>query len=137
MMKTKLLGLLLALSATCAFAQQMDPGEWEFTSTVTSAALPQPQTMTMKRCISSEDVKDPARWQGKPETDCKMTPKTKTGDRYSWEMSCPKSGMKGSGTVRYGKGTLESDTKVVMKQDGKTLEMLTKMKGRRLGACKS
>jgi hypothetical protein len=137
MTKTKLLGSLLALSASCAFAQQMDPGEWEFTNTVTSPALPQPQTMTMKRCITGEDVKDPSRLQGKPESDCKVTPKTKTGENYSWDMACPKSGMKGSGVVRYGKGTLESETKVVMKQDGKTIEMLTKMKGRRIGACKS
>ena len=137
MLKTTLFGAMLALTAGGALAQEMQAGEWEFTNTVTSAALPQPQTMTMKRCITSEDVKDPARWQGKPETDCKMTPKTKGGDLYSWEMSCAKSGMTGSGTVRYGKGTVESETRVVMKQEGKTIEMLTKMKGRRLGACKS
>ena len=136
MLKT-LLGSILALAAGCALAQQMEPGEWEFTNTMTSPMLPQPQTMTMKRCITAGDVKDPTRWQGKPESDCTMTPKGKSGDSFSWEMSCPKSGMRGSGTVRYGQGTVESETKVVSSAKGQAFEMLTKMKGRRLGACKS
>jgi hypothetical protein len=136
-MLRRLIGSMLALSAAGALAQQMEPGEWEFTSTMSSAMLPKPQSMTMKRCITGEDVKDPARWQGKPETDCKMTPKGKSGDSYSWEMSCPKSGMRGNGTVRYGKGTVESETRMVSSQQGKSFEMLTRMKGRRVGPCKS
>ncbi len=136
MLKT-LIGSMLALSATCTLAQQMEAGEWEFTNTMTSPMLPQPQTMTMKRCITGDDVKDPTRWQGKPENDCKTTPRGKSGDTFSWEMSCPQSGMKGTGTVRYGKGTVESETRVVTSAQGKSFEMLTKMKGRRVGACKS
>jgi hypothetical protein len=134
-----LIGSMLALAASGAVAQQMEPGEWEFTNTVTSAMLPQPQpqTMTMRRCITRDDVSDPARWQGKPESDCKMTPKGKSGDRHAWEMTCPKSGMRGSGTVRYGKGTVVSETKVVSSAQGQPFEMLTKMKGRRVGPCKS
>jgi hypothetical protein len=132
-----LIGSMLALAAGGAVAQQMEPGEWEFTSTVTSASLPQPQTMTMKRCVTKDDVSDPARWQGKPENDCRMTPKGRSGELHSWEMACPKSGMRGSGTVRYGKGTVESETRVVSSAQGKSFEMLTKMKGRRVGPCKS
>jgi len=132
-----LIGSMLALSATCALAQQMEPGEWEFTNTMNSPSLPQPQTMTMKKCIAKGDASDPSRWQGKPEPDCKMTPKGKSGESYSWEMSCPKSGMRGTGTVRYGKGTVESETKLNSSAQGKSFEMLTRMKGRRLGPCKS
>jgi hypothetical protein len=132
-----LIGSMLALSATCALAQQMEPGEWEFTNTMNSPMLPQPQSMTMKKCITKDDVSDPARWQGKPETDCKMTPKGKSGDSFSWEMSCPKSGMRGTGMVRYGKGTVEGETKMSSSAQGQSFEMMTKMKGRRLGPCKS
>jgi hypothetical protein len=132
-----LIGSMLALAAGCALAQQMEPGEWEFTSTMTSPMLPQPQTMTMKKCITAQDVKDPTRWQGKPEGDCRMTPKGRSGANYQWEMSCPKSGMRGSGTVRYGKGSVTSETKVISTHEGKSFEMFTKMKGRRIGACKS
>jgi hypothetical protein len=77
---------------------------------------------------------------GKPEPDCKITPKGKSGDSYSWEMSCPKSGMRGSGTTRYGKGTIEGETKISSpgkgKGKGEPFEMTTKIKGRRLGPCK-
>jgi len=136
-MKGKFAIATLVLLAPAALAQQMEPGEWEFTNTMSAPGLPQAQTMTMRQCVKPEDAKDPARWQGKPESDCTMTPKGKTGDSHSWDLSCPKSGMKGSGTVRYGKGTVESETKMTMVQQGQTMEMVTKMKGRRIGPCKS
>ena len=53
-------GSMIAFAAFAAQAQQMEPGEWEFTNTMTSPMLPQPQTMTMKRCISSKEASDPA-----------------------------------------------------------------------------
>ena len=84
-----LVGAWIALTCVAAHAQKMEPGQWEFTNTMISDKLPKPQTMTMKRCITKEDVKDPVRMQGKPEADCKITPKGKSGDSYSWEMSCP------------------------------------------------
>ena len=128
--------LTIALAASAAHAQKMEPGEWEFTNTMSSPKLPKPQTMTMKRCITKEDVTDPAHFQGKPEADCKVTPKGKKGDAYAWEMSCPKSGMKGSGTTRYGKNTVEGETKITASSKGQPFDMTTKMKGRRLGPCK-
>ena len=131
-----LIGSAFALAALGAQAQRMEPGEWEFTNTMSSPKLPKPQTMTIKRCITKEDVTDPARWQGKPESDCKVTPTGKTGESYSWEMSCPKSGMRGAGTTRYGKGTVEGETQMSSSSKGQPFEMATKMNGRRLGPCK-
>ena len=130
------IALTIALASQAAHAQKMEPGEWEFTNTMSSPRLPKPQTMTMKRCITKEDVTDPAHFQGKPEADCKVTPKGKKGDAYAWEMSCPKSGMKGTGTTRYGKNTVEGETKITASSEGKPFDMTTKMKGRRLGPCK-
>ena len=130
------IALAIALASTTAHAQKMEPGEWEFTNTMSSPKLPKPQTMTMKRCITKEDVTDPAHFQGKPEADCKVTLKGKQGDAYAWEMSCPKSGMKGNGTTRYGKNTVEGETKVTASSKGQPFDMTTKMKGRRLGPCK-
>lgn len=131
-----LIGSLMALACATAHAQKMEPGQWEFTNTVVSPKAPKPQTVTTKRCLTKEDVTDPAHFQGKPESDCKVTPKGKTGDAYAWEMSCPKSGMKGSGTTRYGKGTVEGETKVSGSSKGQPFEMTTKLKGRRVGPCK-
>ena len=133
------MGSMIALASVAAHAQ-MQPGEWEFTNTMTSPKLPKPQTMTMTRCLTKEDVSDPAHFQGKPDADCKVTQKGKKGDRYAWEMSCPKSGMRGSGTTRYGKGTVEGETKISSpgkgKGKGEPFEMTTKINGRRLGPCK-
>ena len=131
-----LMGSCIALACMAAHAQQMEPGEWEFTNTMSSPKLPKPQTMTMKRCITNDDVNDPARLQGKPEADCKVTPKGKTGAGFSWVMICPSSGMQGSGTTRYGKSTVEGETRIVSSAKGQPFEMTTKMKGRRLGPCK-
>jgi nitrite reductase/ring-hydroxylating ferredoxin subunit len=127
---------MIALASPAGLAQKMEPGEWEFTNTMSSPKLPKPQTMTMKRCITKEDVSDPAHFQGKPEADCKVTPKGKKGEAYAWEMSCPKSGMKGTGTTRYGKNTVEGETKITASSKGQPFDMTTKMKGRRLGPCK-
>jgi len=131
-----LIGSVIALVCAAAHAQKMDPGEWEFTNTIRSPKLPKPQTMTMKRCITHQDVTDPSHFQGKPEADCKVTPRGKKGDSYQWVMTCAKSGMQGSGTTRYGKGTVEGETRVVSSSaKGESFEMTTKMKGRRLGPC--
>ena len=131
-----LIGSLIVLACAAAHAQKMEPGQWEFTNTVVSPKAPKPQTVTTKRCITKKDVTDPAHFQGKLQADCKVTPKGKTGDDYAWEMSCPKSGMKGSGTTRYGKDTVEGETKVSGSSKGQPFEVTTKMKGRRVGPCK-
>ena len=125
----------LAFAALAAHAQ-MQPGEWEFTNTMSSAALPQPQTMTMKKCITSQQAGDPAGWQPRPESDCKVTPKGKSGDSVAWDISCPKAGMNGTGTARLAGATIEGETKMTMSGQGQNVQMTTRTKGRRVGPCK-
>jgi len=130
------IGSMVALAAFAAQAQQMEAGEWEFTNTMSSPMLPQPQTMTMKRCLTSNEVADPPGWQPRPESDCKVTPKGKSGDSVSWDISCPKAGMNGAGTARLSGATIEGETKMMMSGQGQNVEMTTKTKGRRVGPCK-
>jgi hypothetical protein len=103
---------------------------------MSSPALPQPQTMTIKQCITSAQAGDPAGWQPRPESDCKVTPKGGSGGSVAWDIACPKSGMKGSGSARFGKNTVESESKMTMSGQGQNFEMTTKTKGRLLGPCK-
>ena len=132
-----LIASTLAFAALAAHAEpRMQPGLWEFSNTMTTPKAPKPQTATIKRCVTEKEVKNPAAVQGKPDKDCKVSPKGKSGEAYSWEMECPKSGMKGSGTVRYGKDTLEGETKMTASSKGQPVEITTKMKGRRIGPCK-
>lgn len=138
-MHRNLIAAILAAAATTALGQpQMEPGEWEFTNTMTSPMLPAPQTMTTRTCVKKEDTGDPMRWSGKQSPDCKITPKSKSADSYSWEMACPSSGMRGTGTARYGRGTVESEMRMSgSSTKGDKFDMTTKMSGRRLGPCKS
>lgn len=66
-----------------------------------------------------------------------MTPGKKSSDTYTWEMSCPKSGMQGKGTARYGRGTLESEMQMSGDLQGRKFDMTTKTSRKRLGSCKS
>ena len=138
MQKAFIVALALAIAAPAA-AQSLQPGEWEFTATGTSPALPKPQTHVFKQCIKKEDADDPERWmgnKGKP-ADCKVTPGKRTADGYTWQMSCPKSGMNGSGSARMAGGTMESDMVMHVDMKGQKFEMRTRMTGKRLGPCKS
>jgi len=132
---------IAALSAFSvnAVAQQMEPGEWQFDTTMTSPMMPKPQVSTFTRCVNPEEAADPSKMMGKQrqQSDCRMTPGKKSSDTYTWEMSCPKSGMKGTGTARYGRGTLESEMRITGETQGRKLDMTTKTSGKRLGPCKS
>ena len=138
-MKRQLAAAILSAASSAVFAQPpLEPGEWEFTNTMSSPMLPSPQTMTMKKCVKKEDARDPMSWSGKQDRDCKVTPRETSGDTHSWEMSCPSSGMRGTGKTRVGRSTVESEMKMSGSSTrGEKFEMTTKMSGRRLGPCKS
>ena len=128
--------LSLALCSP-ALAQEMEPGEWQFTTTMTSPMMPQPQVMNHSRCVTKEDS-DPSKWADKQQakSDCKVTPSKKSGGTYTWEVSCPSSGMKGTGTARVTGSTVESEMRMTGDMGGQKFEMHNKTTGKRLGACK-
>jgi hypothetical protein len=129
---------LLTGSATLA-AQEMEAGEWQFDAVMTSPLLPKPQTSSFNRCVKKEDAGDPSRMMGRQEqqTDCKVTQAKKSSGTYTWEMTCPKSGLQGQGTARYGRGTLQSEVHMTGELQGRKIDMTTKTTGKRLGPCKS
>lgn len=129
---------LLAALALPAAAQQMEPGEWEFTSTMTAPGLPKPQVATITQCVSPEDAADPTRFSGKDQTaDCQVTPGSRSPELYTWTVSCPKQGMRGDGRARFGRGTIDSELRVTIEGQGQKMEMTSATKGRLLGPCKT
>ena len=103
-MKIALLVLLAAIGLPAA-AQTMEPGEWQFTSTLSSSVMPQPQTSVSTQCVSKEDAQDPTRFSGADQAkDCKVTPGARSSDSYSWTVSCPEQGLTGDGKVRFARG---------------------------------
>ena len=129
----------LALACSTGVAQQLEPGEWEFNSTSTSQLFAGPQSASFKRCIRKEEAANPDQWMGKPDPsgDCKLTPVKKTADTYTWEMECPKAKMRGSGSARMTRGTMEGETNMTGEVQGRKFDLKTKVTGKRLGPCKN
>jgi hypothetical protein len=127
----------LFLAAASADAQTMQPGEWEFTSTLSSPILPQPQVSTINECISEADAKDPTRFSGRDQAQgCTVTPGARGADSFSWTLSCPQQGMTGTGRISFGPGMIVSDVRMTVAAQGQTMEMQSRTTGRRLGPCK-
>ena len=127
---------ILALSHS-GFAADLEPGEWEFTSTSTSRLFAGPQNASFRRCIRKEEAANPDKWMSQPDPhgDCKLTP-GKTRDAYTWSMECPKANMRGTGSARLGRTTMEGETRMTGEVQGRKFELRTKVTGRRLGPCK-
>ena len=138
-MLKRLFAVMLAAAPAATLGQALEPGEWEFTATTSSPMLPQPQTMTTKQCVKKEDADNPERWMGRQaeKNDCKVTQGKKGTDTLTWEMDCPKSNMRGSGSARIAGGTMESEMQMSGDMQGRKFQLHTKMSGRRLGPCKS
>jgi hypothetical protein len=138
-MIARLAGAMLAAICLPAFAQQLVPGEWQFDTVMTSPMLPKPQTSTFTRCVKKEEASDPSKWGGRAQaqSDCVTTPGRKSPDSYSWELACPTSGMRGRGSARFGRGTVQSEMLMAGELQGRRFDITSKTSGKRLGPCKS
>lgn len=133
-MKTRLIAILAAaIVCAPAIAQNVEPGEWQLTSTTISSDLPKPEVDTEKVCLTKEDVDDQNRLMGELAPGCKRTMGKKSGDSLSWTDSCPQAGVSGSGTMRWTRTTVELDITLVAPDKTK---IRTKISGKRLGPCK-
>ncbi len=136
-MQRFLLCAALAAASCAAAAQGMEPGEWEFTSTMSSPMFPQPQTSTIRQCVTKQQAEDPSRLGPQQQgSDCKVTPGARSGSSYSWSVACPKEGVTGTGTSRWSAGSVETDMNMTVAQEGQKIQMRTQMKGRRIGPCR-
>jgi len=137
-MLKRILPAILVLSFNPCYAAELEPGEWEFTSTSTSRLFPGPQTASFRRCIRKEEAANPDKWMSQPDPqgDCKLTPGAKTADTYTWSMECPKANMRGTGSARMSGATMEGETHMTGEVQGRKFELRTKVAGRRVGPCK-
>ena len=135
-MKRLALFAVLAI-ALPAGAQTMDPGEWELSSTLTSSALPKPESATVTHCLSKEDAENPARFVSGPRTqNCTITPGARTPDSFEWTIVCPDQRMSAKGKLRFTRRSMDADIRMVVEpQPGQKVDMQTKVSGRLLGPC--
>lgn len=120
-------------------ATEIEPGEWEFTSTSTSRLLPGPQTFRFRRCIPKEEASNPDKWMAEPgqQGDCKMTLGPRKGDTYTWTMECPRGNIRGTGSARLSRSSMQGETNMTGELQGQKFDLNTKVSGRRLGPCKN
>jgi len=139
MAKPIFLSLLLFASGT-AFAQGLEPGEWEFNAVTTSPLVTGAQNNVFKRCIRKEDAENPERWMAQQSATgpCQLKPLERTADSMKWEVSCPKTNSRGNGVARLtGPGAVESELQMTTEIQGYRIQTNTRTTGKRLGPCKS
>jgi Protein of unknown function (DUF3617) len=134
----------IALSAVVAAlflpgaAQAMDPGEWEFRTTVSSPMMQVPQVATAVQCVTPEDARDPTRYAARNEAPgCTVKPGARTADSYEWTVACDGQGMRGGGRARFSGKELESSMRLNVDSPGLKMEISSETKGRYMGPCKA
>lgn len=140
-MKTSsLLFALLTAASLPAAAQNMRPGEWEFTTTMTSPMMQQPQVGTVKKCIAKTEADDPMSFMGGDKAaGCDVTRGASAPGSYNWTIACQKQGVSGNGKASYGPDRIESEIRmtVALQEGGQKIEMVNRTLGRYLGPCKA
>jgi hypothetical protein len=123
--------LLLAVFSAGAQAQRMEEGEWNFVSEIVMPGLPRPQQSASTACLSREQARDPLHWSpgARLPSDCRVGTLKLGPDATSWELECPRSGMRGAGKAQISRGSMSSE----LKMSG---GVATKSRGQRLGPCK-
>jgi hypothetical protein len=131
---------LLLFTSGAAFAQGLEPGEWEFNAVTTSPLVTGAQNNVFKRCIRKEDAENPERWMAQQSATgpCQLKPLERTADSMKWEVSCPKTNSRGNGVARLtGPGAVESELQMTTEIQGYRIQTSTRTTGKRLGPCKS
>jgi hypothetical protein len=129
----------LAAASLGAAAQNMQPGEWEFITTMTSPTMQQPQTGSVTKCISKTEADDPASFMGGENAGgCEIKRGASAPGSHNWTISCPKQGVSGTGKATYGPNRMESEISmdVALKDGGQKIRMTNRTTGRYLGPCK-
>jgi hypothetical protein len=125
-------------AASPAFAQSLQPGEWEFNAVTSSPLFPGGQSKVFRHCVSKEDADDPERWMARrsEKSDCKLTPVERTANSMKWQVSCAKTNIRGDGVAWLtGPASVESELRMTTEFQGYRVETNTRTTGRRLGPC--
>jgi len=92
---------LLLPAAGFAASFHMNPGKWEFVTTVRTSMMSAPQVTTNTECVTKEEAeRDPLANLTNVGKDCKIIKKTISGTQMNYTMECNQQGMitKGKGS---------------------------------------
>ncbi|PRY72050.1 DUF3617 domain-containing protein [Halomonas ventosae] len=135
-----LAGLLLALPlAAVAESPNIEPGQWEFTSTTSvQGDLPLPdQTETYQECIAQGDIDDEEFSFIEEEEGCELLEHAVTVDGLDYRMVCRAEGGEADivGRMDFLGERVEGNIDILVDSPAGQLNMTTRMEGRRIGDC--
>ncbi|AKS43306.1 DUF3617 domain-containing protein [Wenzhouxiangella marina] len=129
----------LALSAA-ADAPNIEPGNWEHTSTVTFVSeFPIPeQSDTSTSCITAEDVAEGQAFMDEPMEGCTITNRDVRADGMDYSMSCEQGEgmtMTMEASMQFNGDSMEGTIRGEMQSPMGPMQMNVTMSGRRIGDC--
>lgn len=136
-MKRLLIALACTLSASLTFAQEMQPGLWELSTEMKMQGMKMPP-QKFTHCYTPQDIASGKQYGMDEKSRCSIRNLKNVGGNISYEMTCEADGSKMTGSV---KGTMSAtafafEQKLRMTPDQGMGEMVSFVKGRRLGDCK-
>ncbi|MFN6961146.1 MAG: DUF3617 domain-containing protein [Rhodocyclaceae bacterium] len=136
-MKRLSFALVCLMLARPTLAQEMSPGLWELTTTMKMQGMNMP-AQKFTHCYTPQDLAAGKQYGIDEKSNCTIRNMKNVGGNISYDMICEADGSKMSGTV---KGTMSATTfsfeqKLRMTPDQGIGDMISLIKGRRLGDCK-
>ena len=133
--------LITAPALVSAETPNINPGQWEYETTMTMSAGGQAmpaRTMKNKDCVRQEDVTDPDLFGGDGLKDCEVSELEQSRSRLRYTLSCP--GPDGSPYTMSADLKLQGDTmEGTMTGDMKSpmgpMNMRMELSGKRIGDC--
>jgi hypothetical protein len=128
---------LLLVCASPASAFELHPGQWQISSTTTSAALPQTQRQTLNECIKEKTAQEILGTLTEKDI-CSIDSHEESADTMEWTMKCRQKGsppMSGNGRIISHGDTFDGEMNVSMKMGEDEMKFQTKWNGKRVGEC--
>lgn len=138
--RSLLAGLLLALPLTAvAESPNIEPGQWEFTSTTSVRGdLPIPdQTETHQECIAQGDIDDEEFTFIEEEEGCELLEHDVSVSGLDYRMVCRAEGGEANivGRMDFLGSRVEGNVDILVDSAAGEINMITRMEGRRIGDC--
>ena len=125
------------LLAPIAVLADVEPGNWELKVTASVVGMGALDPVTRTQCLTAADARDPSRVFGPNNNpNCTFADRQDTGSVFTFTVSCGGAvPVTGSGSVRYGRDTLDADMELSGDAGGQKFVTRSNVSGRRLGPC--
>jgi hypothetical protein len=126
-------------AASAADHPNVQPGNWEITSTMEMPGMPMPPARPITHCIKPDEIKDNQSFADSMQTrnkgKCKISDIKIESDKLSYSFACD-SGASGTTEVAFGGTTYEGTTKMTVPGHGNgPMTMTNHFKAKRVGDC--